>query len=32
MIVVASWIGLYNLLRSIPISWPVQASAGEVTP
>lgn len=32
MIVVASWIGLYNLLRSLPKSGPVQASAGEVAP
>ena len=32
MIVVASWIGLYNLLRSIPKLGPAQASAGEVAP
>jgi len=30
MIVVASWIGLYNLLRSIPKLGPAQAHAGEV--
>ena len=32
MIVVASWIGLYNMLRSIPKSGAAQAGAGEVAP
>lgn len=32
MIVAASWVGLYNLLRSLSKSGPVQATAGEVTP
>ena len=32
MIVVSSWIGLYNLLRSIPKSGAAQAGAGEVAP
>ena len=32
MIVVASWIGLYNMLRSIPQTAAAQASAGEVAP
>ncbi len=30
MIVVSSWIGLYNLLRSIPQAGGARASAGEV--